>query len=106
MIMAIIPRDEGDRVLDALVSAGFTATFTESRGGLLRQAQYMLFVAVKRWDVDKVLEIICQNCHSRVHIEASQGGDAFPPLVSNVPDNVQLGGAVIFIWTLDQVQVY
>lgn len=108
MIMAVIPRDEADNVLDALIAAGFTATFTESRGGMLRQAQYTLFIAVKKPDVERVLGIICQNCHSQVRIEAGGGEDAaFPPLVSpDTPVSALIGGAVIFVWTLERVEMY
>jgi uncharacterized protein YaaQ len=108
MIMAVIPRDEADRVLDALTSAGFTATFTESRGGMLRQAQYMLFIAVKKQDVERVLGIICQNCHSQVRVEARGGGEAaFPPLVSpGMGVSAQIGGAVVFIWSIERVEMY
>lgn len=108
MIMAVIPRDEADNVLDALIAAGFTATFTESRGGMLRQAQYTLFIAVKKLDVERVLEIIRQNCHSQVRIEAGGGEDAvFPPLVSpDAPASALIGGAVIFVWTLERVEMY
>jgi len=108
MIMAVIPRDEADRTLDALIAEGFTATFTESRGGMLRQAQYMLFIAVKKQDVERVLGIIRQNCHSQVRIEAGGGDEAaFPPLVyPGMEVSAQIGGAVVFIWSMERVEMY
>lgn len=107
-MMAVISRDEGDRVLDALVAAGFTATFVESRGGMLRQAQYLLFIALRKRDIDQVFDIIRQNCHSQIHVEADVGGvGAFSPLLPHTAsESAQLGSAVVFVWTLDQVEAY
>ena len=58
MVMAVVPRDESDQLLQELVKAGFSATFTDSRGGMLRQSQEMLFIVVETEQVDQVLEII------------------------------------------------
>ena len=62
MVMAVVPRDEAHQVLEGLVSAGFTATFGESRGGVLRQAQLTFFIAVDEEKLDQVLEIIRERC--------------------------------------------
>ena len=37
MVMAVVPRDQASRVMEALIAAGYKATFTDSRGGMLRQ---------------------------------------------------------------------
>jgi uncharacterized protein YaaQ len=44
MVMAIIDREEANRVLEALIAAGYTATFNDSRSGFLRQSKQMLFI--------------------------------------------------------------
>jgi len=51
MVMSVIPRDEAEMVLAALINGGHTATFLETKGGILRQSQYTLFTAVKEEDV-------------------------------------------------------
>ena len=51
MVMAVISREQADRALDRLISAGYGATFTESRGGMLRQAQQMVFIATNDDDM-------------------------------------------------------
>lgn len=33
MVMTVVPRDGAEALLNALVDAGYTATFMESRGG-------------------------------------------------------------------------
>ncbi len=103
MIMAVIPRDEAESVLDALINEGFTATFTETKGGMLRQSQYTLFTAVKTKDVDKVCEIIKKNCTSDVDLD--EEGLARQELAED-SGSTQVGGAIVFIWDLKSTQIY
>ncbi len=104
MVMAVVPRDEAECVLEALVAAGFAATFTESRGGMLRQAQYTLFIAVKSEDLDQVLSIIKGSCHSEVQVESSEPEK--PPLSGPAPKKAELGGAAVLVWALDRFETY
>jgi uncharacterized protein YaaQ len=104
MVVAVVPRDEAECVLEALVAAGFTATFTESRGGMLRQAQYMLFIAVEKEALEQVLTIIQDSCHSQVCVEPSESGE--PSLLRRAPVTAELGGAAVFVWDLDRFQIY
>lgn len=99
MILAVVPRDQAGHVIDALVAAGFTTTFTESRGGVLWQAQHMLFIAVDRTKLDEVLGIIRGNCRTAIQTRAHS------PAGSQPPATVELGGAVIFVWDLEQFEI-
>jgi len=100
MILAVVPRGQAGHVIDALVTAGYTTTFTESRGGVLRQAQQMLFIAVDRTKLDEVLGIIRANCRTEVQTRAHSTTSSQPP-----PATVELGGAVIFVWDLEQFEI-
>jgi uncharacterized protein YaaQ len=104
MIMAVVPSEETNRVLQALVRAGFTATFTESRSGVLRQAQYVLFVAVPAGDVETVLDIIKNRCHSQADVEECTADAS--PLADRSRTQIELGGAVVFVWDLDRFETY
>ena len=102
--MAVIPRDEAETVLDALISSGYTATFMETKGGMLRQSQYSLFIAVKNEDLDKVCSIIKENCTVQVsdineEIEREE-------LLEEEGIAEKIGGAIIFIWELNKVEIY
>jgi uncharacterized protein YaaQ len=98
MIMAIIPRDEAEGVLQALVAANHTATYMETRGGMLRQAQMSLFIAVEDEDLDKVTAIIQGACCSQAVVESADEG----PLSAPMPIRPTLGGAVIFVWNVER----
>lgn len=85
MVVAVVPRDLVNQILEPLISAGFGATFSESRGGVMRQAQEMLFIAVDDKDVPQVRSLIR---------DASVGEDG------------AAAGVVLFVWPLDAFEVF
>ena len=104
MIMAVIARDPAQAVLDALIGTGYAATFVESRGGMLRQSQLTLFIAVdKRNDVETVLSLIQEHCRHEVQVGAKEG-EAAAGTGHSV--TTSLGGAAIFVWELDRIETY
>jgi uncharacterized protein YaaQ len=102
MLMVIIPRDEAERVLQALVAANHTATYVETRGGMLRQAQMTLFIAVKDEDLEKVTGIIQGSSRSEPVVESADDGVFSAPM----PARPRLGGAVVFIWNIERSETY
>jgi len=104
MVMVVIPRDEAEMVLDALISSGYTATFMETKGGMLRQSQYTLFIAVKNADLKKVCGIIKENC--TVQISNMNGNLEREEMLTDESLSGDIGGAIIFIWNLNKVEIY
>lgn len=104
MIMAVIPHDHSRKVLDELVDAGFSATFAESRGGMLRQTQHTIFVAVDKQQERQVLAIIKENC--RTPSESRDRDNEQVEGSEHVSVTAELGGAVVFTWDIDNVQAY
>ena len=102
MIMAIIPRDQAELVLQALVAANHTATFVETRGGMLRQAQMTLFIAVQAEQLEEVTDIIRRSCRSEPVFESAQGDEWHTPLATQQ----RLGGAVVFVWAIERNDNY
>lgn len=94
MILAIIPHDHADAVLNALVKAKHTATVSDSRGGMLRQAQKMLFIVVDNNELETVLTIIRNNCRT------SSSQQSREPVVT------ELGGAIVFVWDIERFETY
>jgi uncharacterized protein YaaQ len=90
MIMAIVPLDRGERVLYELVNAGYTATFAETQGGILRQSQLSLFIAIEDDQMEAVQKIIRET-------GANNAG----------PNDSGYGaGTIIFVWDLIQAEGY
>jgi len=105
MVLAIIPRDQASLVLEELVTSGYPVTFSESRGGVLRQAQYMLYTCVDEEALDGVLCVIRGNCCARVEVETEDAaGRAVLP--GPMPVTAELGGAVVFIWDIGRMDKY
>jgi uncharacterized protein YaaQ len=118
MVMAAVLRDQADIVLENLITAGYGATFTESRGGMLRQARQLIFTAVKEEELDKVLAIIKKNCRTEVQVDSGQ------PIAKEKEEKEEsessrgpfsrqqhtvttdLGGAAVFVWDLEQFKTY
>ncbi len=62
MILAIFEDLDSSIVMDALSEAGYPVTLIDTTGGLLRQKNSSLMVAVDPIDVDKAIEIISGEC--------------------------------------------
>ena len=104
MVMVVVPANTAENVLDALVNSGHTATYAETRGGMLRQSQYSLFIAVRKEQLEEVIEIIKANCHTQVEMKTH-------------PSNVQqgserqaitaeIGGAIAFVWDIEKIETF
>lgn len=102
MVMAVVPTNTADRVLDALVNAGHTATYAQTHGGMLQQSQYSLFIVVQKEQLNEILEIIKNNCRTQVqmstHSPDEQNTNDTPPV------SADLGGAIAFVWDINQVE--
>lgn len=105
MIMAVIPRDQARQVLEMLITAGHPVTFSESRGGVWRQAQYTLHLCVDDTVVEDVLTIIRENCRAQVAVETEsiEGQTAAPISIQLM---AELGGAVVFVWDVERIEIY
>jgi len=103
MVMAIIPRDEAEHVLDALINAGFSATFMETKGGMLRQSQYTLFTAIEASKLSEALRIIKENCTSDIELDED---DLTKQEILTSSGVQKIGGAVVFAWDLERLETY
>ena len=104
--MAIVPKKFGDEVLSALINAGFTATYSETRGGMLRQSQLTLYIAVRSSDVQKALNLITDSCSEIDTIHHGYGLQVdVEPHMENEAAYLGKSAAVVFIWTLDRFQI-
>lgn len=104
MVMVVLPSNNAEQVLDALINAGHTATYAETHGGMLRQSQNSLFIAVKKEQLEEILAIIKDNCHTRVEMNTHLLQD-HPPMGSSQV-TADLGGAVAFIWDIERIETF
>lgn len=115
MLMVVVPKKNGDDLLSALLEAGYSATFFETRGSMLRRSQITMFIALNETEVPKVLGIIrrsCLACGQQIHygyglpLTSETLDDVVVEKVMPVEDDPNVrSGAVVFIWTLDQFEL-
>jgi uncharacterized protein YaaQ len=99
MIMAIVPRDRANNVLEALVDAGYSATFTESRGGMLRRTQQLLFIIIDDEQVDDVMAIF--GGESEQSSTRRRFGDAVEE-----EQKQSLSNTVVFVWDINRMETF
>jgi uncharacterized protein YaaQ len=104
MVMVVVEREETPRVLEALIAAGYTATFGDSRGGVLRESRQTLFIGVQADRVDHVLSIIRDNCRSQVALDSTETSAAAQ--LSPTRTFAEVGSAVVFVWDIDRFETY
>ena len=102
MLMVVVPSNTAEDVLDALVNAGHTATYANTQGGMLRQSQYSLFIALKKEQVDEVLDIIRKHCRTQIEMDTRPTKEK--TYEERRPVTADLGGAVAFVWDLDRLE--
>lgn len=99
MIMAIVPREKANHVLEALVDTGYSATFTESRGGMLRRTQQLLFIIVDDDQVDDVMAIFSGESESAS--ARRRFGDAVEE-----EQKQGLSNTVVFVWDINRMETF
>ena len=102
--MVVVPVNSLDNVLDALVNAGFTATYGKTKGGMLQQSQYSLFIAVENEQVNTILQIIKGNCRNFIEMETDRSEDDLGDTQTQI--TADFGGAVAFIWDINEVVTF
>ncbi|WP_026477249.1 cyclic-di-AMP receptor [Alkaliphilus transvaalensis] len=98
LVIAIVNDEDVHSLLDELTTHKFRVTKLATTGGFLKSGNTTLLVGVEDEEVDKVIEIIKDNCESREQITTS------PTPVSGAtgvfipfPIEVKVGGATVFV---------
>jgi uncharacterized protein YaaQ len=98
MVVAIVHIDDASGLVKALSNAGIGVTHLKSAGGFLRKQNATVMAGVPDRDVDRVLDIIRDRCHSRTeHVSplppVVEPGEVYMPY----PMEVEVGGATVFV---------
>lgn len=102
-VVSVVNKVDSHGLVDLLVSRGYRLTTWNTTGGFLGKENLTLFTAVEDDRVADVVALIQENCHTRV-----QQVGSLPPVMESgelyVLDTkeVQVGGAVIFVFDVEQ----
>ena len=90
---------------DALLEREFRATRLQSSGGFLKQSNATVLLGVEDDEVDEVMGIVRESCHSRSQIvnpmpPIMEPGEFFMPY----PLEVEVGGATVFVVPVERFE--
>ena len=109
LLLAVIQGDDYMDTVDELNRRGFFATILSSTGGFLKKRSVTLMIGVEESRVQNALDVLKQYAGRRRELNYSSlsmstGGPL--PAISSVPVQVSVGGAVVFIMDLDDIQKF
>ncbi len=101
LVIAIVHSDDAQAVLTEISKAGYSATKLSTTGGFMRSGNTTLLIGVEEDQVDNVIALIGKRAHSHKQIVTSPAvrGEAS---VSNMPFEVKIGGATVFVVDVDK----
>ncbi len=109
MLLAVIQGDDYPETVDDLNHNGFFATVLSSTGGFLKKRSITLLIGVEAHRVDAALEIIRHSAGRRrqmTYTNMSMSAAGPTPSMPMIPVQMSVGGAVVFIMDLDDIQKY
>ena len=108
MILAIVQEDDVRNLLDTLMANGLRATKMSSTGGFLRTGNSTLLMGAEDDQVAGIVSIIRSVCRKRktfiTALPYALGGPDGAFMAQ--PVEVEIGGAHIFIWEVEQAGRY
>ena len=105
LIIAIVQDEDASRLVNQLMKNGYGVTKLATTGGFLRAGNTTLLIGVDDEKLHSVIEIIEQVCKSRKQITAapsSMGSMGGMPGAASYPVEVTVGGATVFVMSVDQ----
>ena len=105
LVVAIVQGEDAGHTVQALSAAGISVTRLSSSGGFLQQGNSTLLIGVEDERVEKVVQLVRENCRERSRYLSpmpplSEPGEVFMPF----PVEVQVGGATIFVLGVERFE--
>ena len=103
LIIAIVHRDDANRVTESLSRQGFSSTRLSTTGGYLRTGNATILTGVEKEKVQEAIDIIKAHSHARTQIASvpTEMGYGYYP---TMPVEVTVGGATIFVVDVDRFE--
>ena len=103
LIIAIVQDDDATRLLNSLMDEGFSATKLATTGGFLRAGNTTLLIGIDEKRFDEALAIIEKVCKSRKQLSTHPTSmTGVNTNYSPYPIEVTVGGATVFVLSVDQ----
>ncbi len=105
LVIAIVQDEDASRLVNQLMKNGFGVTKLATTGGFLRAGNTTLIIGVDDDKLSSVMEIIEKVCKSRKQLTAtpsSVSAMGAMPGAASYPVEVTVGGATVFVMSVDQ----
>jgi uncharacterized protein YaaQ len=105
LVVAIVHNEDAGPLVDALLQHEHRTTRLQSSGGFLKQSNATVIVGVEDARVDEILDIVRENCMSRMQVVSPmppimEPGEFFMPY----PLEVEVGGATVFVLPVERLE--
>lgn len=104
LIIAIVQDEDSSKLLSKLMQAGFGVTKLATTGGFLKAGNTTLLLGVDDERTEEAIHVVESVCKSRKQISTATttvGGMSHGEF-STYPFEVTVGGATLFVLTVDQ----
>ena len=103
LIIAIVQDEDASRLVSKLMNEGYGVTKLATTGGFLRAGNTTLLVGVDDDKFDGAMAVIEKICKSRKQIAtAPTSMTGVNGVYSPYPSEVMVGGATVFVLSVDQ----
>ena len=105
LIIAIVQDEDASRLISNLMNEGYGVTKLATTGGFLRAGNTTLLIGVDDEKIPAVMKIIEDVCKSRKQLTAApstMGSMGGMPGAASYPVEVTVGGATVFVLSVDQ----
>lgn len=103
LIIAIVQDEDASRLVGELMNDGFGVTKLATTGGFLRAGNTTLLAGVEDDRLQEAMDVIEKVCKSRKQIAPSPASMVgMPGTYTPYPIEVVVGGATVFVLTVDQ----
>jgi uncharacterized protein YaaQ len=102
LMTAVVQEQDADAAMRALKNQGIGSTRLASMGGFLGRRSATLLIGLVAGQEEAVVNILRQNCRTRVeYVTIPLEGS---PLPLPAPTPITVGGATIFVFSIDRYE--
>lgn len=102
LVLAIVNNEDSAIASSALTQEGFFVTKLSTTGGFLMVGNTTLLIGTMDDKVDKIKEILSKYCSTRTQTSPSCSSLGRSVKNNDLPDEVSVGGATIFVLSVDE----
>ena len=105
LIIAIVHDEDASRLVNQLMKNGYGVTKLATTGGFLRAGNTTLLIGVDDEKMSAVMQIVEDVCKSRKQVTSApsaMGSMGGMPGAASIPVEVTVGGATVFVLSVDQ----